>query len=91
MARPARLHPPVDPRHRADGQTLLRLLDPRLLRARVEIATRIRRRLAARRFHRIVDALETFHLLVPDGALRDDPRDRFDRGLSLDEAAAGND
>ena len=63
----------------------------RLLRARVEVTTRVPCRVAAGRFHGIVDALETFHRLVPDGALRDDPRDRFDRCLSLDEAAVGND
>ena len=28
---------------------------------------------------------------MPDGALRDDPRDGSDRGCSLDEAAVGND
>ena len=41
--------------------------------------------------YKIVDALEAFHRLVPDGALRDDPRDRPDRGLSVDEAAVGKD
>ena len=59
-----------------------RQLDPRLLRARMEVASnRVRRRIAAGRFHRIVDALKTFHRLVPDGALRNDPRDRPDRRL----------
>ena len=36
LARPARLDAPVDPQHRAHGQILLRPLDPRLLRARLE-------------------------------------------------------
>ena len=35
----------------------------------------------AGQFHRFVDALETFDRLVPDGTLRDDPRDRPDRRL----------
>ena len=35
--------------------------------------------------------LGTFHWLVSDGALRDDPRYGPDRGRSLDEAAAADD
>jgi hypothetical protein len=42
-------------------------------------------------FYKIVDALEAFHRLVPDGALRDNPLDRPYRGLAVDEAVAAKD
>ena len=41
-------------------------------------------------FKHEIRVLGIFHLLVPDGVLRDDPSDGSDRGCSLDQAAARN-